>query len=85
MISRTVISFRVSVPVLSEHITVTEPSVSTLGNRRISAFRLAIRCNPSASAMVMTAGNPSGAAATARLIESSNNKRPTGSRATASH
>ena len=33
------ISLRVSVPVLSEQMTVTEPSVSTAGSRRISAFR----------------------------------------------
>jgi len=46
---RTVISFRVSVPVLSEQMTVTDPSVSTLGSFRINAFRAAMRCRPNAS------------------------------------
>ncbi len=60
--------FSVSVPVLSEQITVTEPSVSTAGSLRISALRLSMRCAPSASAMVTTAGRPSGTAATAIAI-----------------
>ncbi len=62
----TVISLRVSVPVLSEQMTVTEPSVSTAGRRRMMALRRAMRCTPMASAMVMIAGRPSGIAATAR-------------------
>ena len=61
----TVISFLVSVPVLSEQITVTEPSVSTAGRRRMMALRRAMRCTPMASTMVMMAGRPSGIAATA--------------------
>ena len=68
-ISRTVISLRVNVPVLSEQITVTDPSVSTLGSLRTSAFRLTMRCRPNASVNVTTAGRPSGTAATARLTE----------------
>ena len=42
----TVMRFSVSVPVLSEQITVTEPSVSTAGSLRISARRLNIRSHP---------------------------------------
>ena len=43
---RTVISFLVSVPVLSEQIVVTEPSVSTAGSLRVIALRRAICCTP---------------------------------------
>jgi hypothetical protein len=57
---RTVISLRVSVPVLSEQITETEPSVSTAGSRRMMALRAAMRWTPTASVIVMTAGRPSG-------------------------
>lgn len=57
---RTVISLRVSVPVLSVQITEVAPSVSTAGSLRITALRAAIRCTPIASVMVMTAGSPSG-------------------------
>ena len=39
----TVIRFWVSVPVLSEQIVVTEPSVSTAYSRRISALSASIR------------------------------------------
>jgi hypothetical protein len=56
---------RVSVPVLSEQITVTDPSDSTAGSRRTIALRRAIRCTPIASTMVSAAGSPSGIAATA--------------------
>ncbi len=63
----TVISFCVSVPVLSEQITVAEPRVSTEASRRISAWRLIISRMPSARLMVTTAGSPSGTAAIARL------------------
>jgi len=49
-------------------ITVTDPSVSTAGSRRISAWRAAIRRAPNASARVTTAGRDSGTAATTRLI-----------------
>ena len=55
----------VSVPVLSVQITVAQPRVSTAGNRRTSTFRAAMRCTPTASAIVTTAGSPSGTAATA--------------------
>ena len=61
-----VISFLVSVPVLSEQTTEAEPSVSTDESRFTIARRLAMRCTPSASTTDRTAGNPSGTAATAR-------------------
>ena len=64
---RTVISLRVSVPVLSLQITVTQPRVSTLGSLRMIAFRFAMRCKPIARVTVTTAGSPSGMAATAKL------------------
>ncbi len=64
----TVIRFSVRVPVLSEQMTVTEPSVSTAGSLRMSASRLSMRCAPSARPMVTTAGSPSGTAATAILM-----------------
>ena len=63
--TRTVISFFVSVPVLSEAITVAEPSVSTAARCRTIAFRRAMRCTPIESTAVTTAGRPSGTAATA--------------------
>src|SRR5580693_6242929 len=50
----------VSVPVLSEQIRDTEPSVSTAGRRRMIAWRCAMRCTPMASVIVMSAGRPSG-------------------------
>ena len=65
---RAVISLRVSVPVLSEQITVTDPSASTAGSLRVIALRRAICCTPSASVTVTTAGRPSGMAATANPI-----------------
>ena len=58
----------VSVPVLSVHTTDVEPSVSTAGSSRTTARRRAIRCTPMASAIVTIAGNPSGIAATARVM-----------------
>ena len=58
---------RVSVPVLSDANTVTEPSVSTAGRDRTTAERLAIRWAPRARATVTTAGRDSGMAATPRL------------------
>ncbi len=58
----------VRVPVLSEQITLTEPSVSTLGRRRTSAFTVTSLRAPSANSTVTTAGSASGMAATARLI-----------------
>ena len=68
----TVMRFSVRVPVLSEQIVVTEPSVSTAGSRRMSARRRTMRCAPRASEMVTTAGSPSGTAATARLTATRN-------------
>ena len=63
--TRTVISFFVSVPVLSEAMTVAEPSVSTAARCRTIALRRAMRCTPIDSTAVTTAGRPSGTAATA--------------------
>ena len=63
--TRTVISFLVSVPVLSEAMTVAEPSVSTAARCRTMALRRAMRCTPIDSTAVTTAGSPSGTAATA--------------------
>ena len=63
------ISLRVSVPVLSVQMTVALPRVSTAGSLRIRAWRAAIRCTPTASAMVTVAGRPSGTAATASEID----------------
>ncbi len=60
-----VISLRVSVPVLSEQMTVTDPSVSTAGSRRTMALLRAMTRVPMASTMVTMAGRPSGMAATA--------------------
>ena len=64
----TVILFVVRVPVLSEQITVVQPRVSTLGSLRTIAFFFAIYLVPSARHVVITAGNPSGIAATASAI-----------------
>ena len=72
-----VISFFVSVPVLSEQITDAEPSVSTDESFFTIARRRAIRCTPSASTTDSTAGRPSGTAATA-------SETPTSSTATRS-
>jgi hypothetical protein len=57
--------FVVSVPVLSEQITDVHPSVSTDCSLRTMAFFFAIFLVPSARQVVMTAGKPSGIAATA--------------------
>src|SRR5207247_1250662 len=62
---RTVISFFVSVPVLSEAMTFAEPSVSTAARWRTMAFLFAMRCTPRERTAVTTAGKPSGTAATA--------------------
>ena len=69
---RTVISFFVSVPVLSEQITDVLPSVSTIGRRRTRALRLTIRRTPMASEIVTTAGSASGTTATASAIPNMN-------------
>ena len=63
----TVILFCVSVPVLSEHITVALPNVSTAGNFFIIAFFFTILWTPIAKTIVETAAKPSGIAATAKL------------------
>jgi len=55
----------VRVPVLSEQITDVQPRVSTEGRLRTMAFFVAIRRVPRARHVVMTAGSPSGIAATA--------------------
>ena len=60
-----VIWFSVSVPVLSEHTTDADPSVSTDDRRLTIALRRAIRCTPSARTTERIAGSPSGTAATA--------------------
>ena len=79
--------FWVSVPVLSEATTVVLPSVSTAGRCRMIAWRRAIRWTPMASAIVTTAGSPSGTAATARLMPAraaSENGKPRTAAASAS-
>lgn len=55
----------VRVPVLSEQMTEVQPRVSTDGRLRTMAFFLAMRRVPRARQVVMTAGSPSGMAATA--------------------
>ena len=67
-----VISFWVKVPVLSAHITVILPRVSTARSFLTIAFLLTILFMPRANTIVTIAGNPSGIAATARLIETIN-------------
>ena len=56
-------------PVLSEHITLAPPNVSTAGNLLIMVFFLDILCIPIASTIVTIAGSPSGIAATAKLTD----------------
>ena len=63
------ILFCVSVPVLSEQITLLLPNVSTAGNFLIIAFFFAIFVTPIESIIVTIAGSPSGIAATARPID----------------
>ena len=63
------ILFCVSVPVLSEQITVHPPSVSTDLSFLMTTFFLLILCTPIAIIMVTTAGSPSGMAATAIATE----------------
>jgi len=55
----------VRVPVLSEQMTDVQPRVSTEGRLRTIAFFFAMRRVPKARQVVMTAGRPSGIAATA--------------------
>ena len=67
-----VISFLVSVPVLSEQMTDVDPSVSTDDSFFTIARWAAMRCTPSASTTDRIAGSPSGTAATAIDTPSSN-------------
>ena len=64
--STTVIWFLVSVPVLSEQITVVQPKVSTEGSLRMIALCFTMRFTPMERMIVEIAGRPSGIAATAR-------------------
>ena len=65
VISRTVIWFRVRVPVLSELIAEVEPSVSTAGRTFMMAFFLAMLTEPTDRIVVTTAGSASGIEPTA--------------------
>ena len=56
----TVIRLTVSVPVLSDPMTVVEPSVSTLGRCRTTALRVAMRDTPTPIATDRTTGSASG-------------------------
>ncbi len=58
-----------SVPVLSVKIAVTAPKVSVAVNSRTIALRFAILLAPMAKTIEITAGNPSGTAATKAAIE----------------
>ena len=71
-ISSTVILFCVSVPVLSEHITETEPIVSQASFFVTNAFILAIFCIVIARVIFIIVGNPSGTAATIKAIHTVN-------------
>jgi len=64
----TVISFLVSVPVLSVQIMLTRPNVSTAFNVFTNAFLFAIFLTPILITTVITTIKPSGTAATAKLI-----------------
>ena len=68
----TVIWFSVSVPVLSEQMTVVLPRVSTAGSLRMMARRRAMRDTPMARVMVTAAGRPSGMAPTASATAAMN-------------
>ena len=61
----TVILFCVKVPVLSEHITLTEPKVSTAGSLLTIALFLDILVTPVERTIATIATRPSGIAATA--------------------
>ena len=67
----TVISPRVSVPVLSDAMTEADPSVSTEASFLTMAWWRAMRRTPIASTTDRIAGRPSGTAATARDTPSS--------------
>ena len=64
-VRRTVMAFRVRVPVLSEQMTSQLPRVSTACSLRTMARLRLMRWTPRAMMMVTTAGIPSGMAATA--------------------
>ena len=66
IISTTFILFSVSVPVLSEQITLLLPNVSTAGSFLIIAFLFAIFVTAMERIIVTIAGKPSGIAATAK-------------------
>ena len=68
----TCISPSVIVPVLSEQITDTLPSVSAAIMFRVNDPRFNIRCIPIANITVTETSNPSGIAATARAADISN-------------
>ncbi len=77
--TRTVISFFVRVPVLSEQMTVAEPSACTADSLRMITRRRAIRSVPRESTIVVIAVRPSGTAATARATASSSTDTRAGS------
>ena len=64
-------------PVLSEQITVVQPKVSTDGSFLTMAFLFAICRVPKAKQVVITAGKPSGMAATAKATLASMFERET--------
>ena len=63
--------FSVSVPVLSVHSTVAEPSASTAGNLRASTRLFEMRQAPMAMKTVSTTGNSSGSTAIASAMPAS--------------
>ena len=63
-----VIRFWVSVPVLSTHRTVADPSVSTAGIRRVRTRLREMRHAPRARKTVRTTGNSSGSVAIASAM-----------------
>ena len=75
--ARNVISLRVSVPVLSEQITVAAPRVSTAGSLRTMALAAAIRRTPRLRPTVTIAGSASGIAATASATANRNSPSTT--------
>jgi hypothetical protein len=68
----TVISFFVSVPVLSVHIMLTLPRVSTEDKRLTNTFFFTNLFTPNHKEIVTTAGNHSGIAATAKATAAKN-------------
>ena len=68
----TAMRFCVSVPVLSTHRVVTEPSVSTAGIRRVSTRLCERRHAPKARKTVSTTGNSSGIMAIAKVSPARN-------------